>query len=97
MEFKFIGNPTDLTDNRGEVTYRGIRFPLNVPVKVDDAAAIQKLMANHHFAVVGADGKTHVQVPTEVKGLIVPKSELVVDAAVKPKRGRKPVSVSANA
>ena len=91
MEFKFIGNPTDPTDNRGEVTYRGIRFPLNVPVKVDDPAAVKKLMANHHFAMVDG-GKTHHQVATPK--LIVPKEpDLVVPDVVasvaKPKRARK--------
>ena len=69
MEFKFIGNPLDSRDNIGGVTFYGIRFPLNVAVKVDNAAAIEKLMGNNHFAICGADGVTHVQTPA---ALIVP-------------------------
>ena len=63
MEFKFIGNPLDARDNIGGVTLYGVRFPLNVAVKVDDPAAIKKLMGNNHFAICGADGATHVQMP----------------------------------
>ena len=93
MEFKFIGNPRDPNDNKGAVTFYGITFPLNIPVKVDNPVAIKKLMGNTHFACV-ENGKTYVQMP--VAKLIVPKApELVAVAGdgpaapAKPKRGRK--------
>ena len=93
MEFKFIGNPLDPTDNKGEVTFYGIRFPLNIAVKVDNPAAIKKLLGNNHFAVV--DGPvTHHQ----VKKLIVPdEPALIVPTAVaaKPKRVRKSADAAA--
>ena len=94
MEFKFIGNPNDPTDNKGEVSFYGIRFPLNIPVKVDNPVAIKKLLGNHHFAVV--DGPvTHHQVVAPK--LIVPKEPVLVvpGAVAKPKRARK--SADANA
>lgn len=90
MEFKFIGNPNDPLDNKGAVSFYGIVFPLNVPVKVDNPVAIKKLMGNHHFAICGSDGKTHVQVP--VAGLILPKEpEIMAPAAIaaKPKRAAR--------
>ena len=86
MEFKFIGNPLDSRDNIGGVTLYGIRFPLNVAVKVDDPAAIKKLMGNNHFAICGADGATHVQMPG---ALIVPAT------VAKSKHGRKPADATA--
>lgn len=90
MEFKFIGNPADATDNRGELWFRGIRFPLNIPVPVTDPVTIQKLMGNNHFAICGPDGKTHMQIPAA--DLILPKS-----VETKPRRGRKSaVTESAN-
>lgn len=83
MEFKFIGNPRDASDNKGEVTVYGIRFPLNIPVKVDNPAAIKKLMGNHHFAICGSDGQTHVQ----VNELALPAAPALVVPGVK--RARK--------
>ena len=93
MEFKFIGNPNDPRDTMGEAVMFGIRFPLNIPVKVDNPKAIEKLMGNGHFAICGADGATHVQ----VKKLIVPdEPALIVPGAVlKSKRGRKPANAAA--
>ena len=94
MEFKFIGNPLDPTDNKGEVSFYGIRFPLNIPVKVTDPNQIKKLMGNNHFVIV--DGPvTHHQVVAPK--LIVPKDPVLVvpGAVAKPKRARK--SADANA
>ena len=92
MEFKFIGNPNDANDNKGVVSFHGLVFPLNVPVKVDNPATIKKLMGNGHFAICGADGKTHVH----VQRLIAPDEPvLVVSGAVaKSKRGRKPANAN---
>jgi hypothetical protein len=92
MEFKYIGNP-HVVDNRGELTMFGIRFPLNVPVKVEHEWIAKKLMGNDHFAICGPDGETHVQV--KAPKLILPESMTVsasagVDGAVKAaKRSRK--------
>ena len=95
MEFKFIGNPHDPTDSKGEVSFYGMRFPLNIPVKVENPKAIEKLMGNNHFAICGGDGKTHVQV--KPAKLIVPKEAgLILPGAIaKPKRGRKSAQATA--
>jgi len=86
MEFKFIGNPVDPRDNRGEVTFYGIRFPLNIPVKVDNPVAIQKLMGNSHFAICGSDGKTHVAMAP--KSIVLPKEPSLI-VTPRAKRNRK--------
>lgn len=87
MEFMFIGNPNDPTDNIGQVVFRGVKFPLNVPVKVDDPKTIAKLMGNHHF-VISDGGKVHHQVAAPK--LIVPKApEIAVPDAAAKKRSRK--------
>lgn len=86
MEFKFIGNPADPSDNRGEVAFYGIRFPLNIPVKVENPAAIQKLMRNNHFAICGSDGKTHVALSD--MGIVLPKEPSLI-VPPRSKRNRK--------
>lgn len=82
MEFMFIGNPLDSKDNKGEVTAYGVRFPLNIAVKVDNPAAIKKLMGNNHFVIVDGGKPLH-----PVKKLIVPEDPaLIIPTAAKPKR-----------
>jgi hypothetical protein len=71
MEFKYIGNP-HVVDNRGELMMFGIRFPLNVPIKVEHEWIAKKLMGNDHFAICGPDGETHVQV--KAPKLILPEA-----------------------
>ena len=88
MEFMFIGNPNDPTDNVGQIVFRGVRFPLNVPVKVEDPKTVEKLMGNHHF-VIRDGGKIHHQVVTP--NLVIPKEPGIVmpGAPAKQKRSRK--------
>ena len=92
MEFKFVGNPNDPLDNKGEVTLYGVRFPLNIPVRVDNPVAIKKLMGNGHFVMVDG-GKTHHQVK---KLIVTDEPALVVPGLVaKPKRVRKTAEATA--
>lgn len=94
MEFKFIGNPNDASDNKGAVSFYGIIFPLNVPVKVEDPTAIKKLMGNNHFAVVDG-GKTYHQNPAPKLILPKPVEEGAVVTAPKTKRARRPATLEA--
>ena len=45
MKFKYIGD-------REDFTFRGISFPVGVPVEVTDSGAISKLENNGHFEKV---------------------------------------------
>lgn len=47
--FRFVGNGDN---DPAEVTLRGVTFPKDKPVVVDDDALAEKLRGNSHFEVV---------------------------------------------
>ena len=47
--FRFVGNGDN---DPSEVTFRGVTFPKDKPVNVDDDVLADKLRGNSHFEVV---------------------------------------------
>lgn len=55
-KFTFIGNPRNPSDQRGELSFRGITFRRGEAVEVKDGAIAEKLRGNPHFVEEGKGG-----------------------------------------
>jgi len=76
MEFKFIGNPRDARDDKGETRVFGIVFPRNVAVKVTDERICKKLLGNAHFVLCDNGRDLHV-----APKIILPAADVVASVA----------------